>query len=72
MKILSIIVGLAGTLCLGIAGAIIFNSAAFTAYNIYNHMHFSDLIVESGFFGFLFLGIGIWLILVSIKHKETK
>lgn len=25
----------------------------------------------AGFAGFLFLGLGIWLILLSVKHKDT-
>lgn len=67
MKVLALIQGLIGALFLGIAGAIIFNQVAFTFYNIYNHNYFADNLIEAGFASFLFLGLGIWLILKSVE-----
>jgi hypothetical protein len=64
--------GLIGAFFLGLGGAITFWLLDFIYY--INHNGFGpryEVVLEAGFFGFLLLGIGIWLIVESGKLTKS-
>jgi hypothetical protein len=67
-----LIVGLIGAFFLGLGGAIILHSTSFLFYFTYNRISLGNYLVTfdiPNFAGFLFIGIGILLIVKSAKSQ---